>query len=205
MTTPVKQDNIFFGFGGLPIIEVSANSIAKSDVLDVSSVFMAQLFIDYCPTNTGVITTAPELYIESTPFPTGDDAWRPVKTFGFNILTPSSSAVDGAEPAASTLIEETATGTLANGQLVFFKNASLQNSEWSKVQSVSGGASFTLFDGLKNAQTGSTWFNMGQYITEIIDLGGIKRLRALVNNNRAATARSIAVRVGMVQLTSLTA
>jgi len=204
MSIPTKTDNIFFGFGGLPIVEVVANGISKSDVIDVSTIFLAQLFIYYNPTSVTVITSGPELRIESTPFPTGDEGWNPlIQPLIFSTFTPNSSAVDGAEPAGSTLIEEATTTGLANGQQVFFKNTTLQNSEWSKVQAVSAGVSFTIFDGLTRAQTGSTWFNGGENYQPVLDLGGVKRLRAVVNNNRAATARSLALRVGMVQLSSV--
>jgi hypothetical protein len=204
MVTPVKTDNIFFGFGGLPIVEVSANGISKSDVLDVATIFLAQLYIHYCPTGTGAITVGPELAIQGTPFPTGDAGWLPViSPLVFGTLTPNSSAVDGTEAPGSTLIEEVTTTGLANGQLIFFKNGTFQNSEWSRIQAVSAGSSFTIFDGLLNGQTGSTWFNQGQHLTPIVDLGGVKRLRAVVNNNTHATARAIAVRVGMVQLSDI--
>jgi len=204
MAKPIKTDNIFFGFGGLPIIEVAANGISKSDVLDVSTIFLAQLYIHYCPTGVGAITVGPELQIQSTPFPTGDAGWLPIITpIIFGTTTPNSSAVDGSEPVGSTLVEEATTTGLANGQLIFFKNAALQSSEFSRVQAVSGGASFTIFDGLTNAQTGSTWFNQGEHSAPIVDLGGVKRMRAVVNNNRNATARAIALRVGLVQLAQI--
>jgi len=204
MAIPNKTDNIFFGFGGLPIVEVSANGISKSDELNVSSIFIAQLFIDFAPTSVSAITVGPSLEIQSTPFPTGDAGWRAIiAPTVFQTATPNSSAVDGTEAAGSTLIEEVTTTGLANDQLLFFKNTTLQNSEWSKVQAVSAGVSFTIFDGLTNAQTGSTWFNGGEYFTPLVDLGAMKRLRAIVNNNRNATARSLALRVGMVQLSGI--
>ena len=204
MATPTKVDNIFFGFGGLPIVEVSANGISKSDELSVSSIFIAQFFVHYSPTSVAAITVGPELRIESTPFPSGNAGWLPIiAPVIFGINTGNTSAVDGTEAATETLINEVTTTGLANGQLVFFKNSALQNSEFSRVQAVSVGASFTIFDGLTNAQTGSTWFNQGEYFAPLVDLGGVKRLRAVVNNNRDATARSIALRIGMVQLTQI--
>lgn len=204
MATPVKTDNIFFGFGGLPIVEVPASGISKSDVLNVATIFIAQFFIDYAPTSVTPITVGPELQIQGTPFPTGDAGWRPIIDPNiFGTTTPDATTVDGSEPAGSTLIEEATTTGLANGQLVFFKNSIVQNSEWSRVQAVSAGASFTLFDGLINAQTGSTWFNQGEHFTPLVDLGAVKRIRAVVNNNRHATARSLALRVGMVQLSAI--
>lgn len=204
MASAQKTDNIFFGFGGLPIVEVAANGIAKSDVLDVSTIFIAQFFIHFAPTSVAAITVGPELRIESTPFPTGDAGWLPIiDPLSFGTTTPNSSAVDGAEPAGSTLIEEATTTGLANGTLVFFKNPALQSSEFSRVQAVSAGASFTIFDGLTFAQTGSTWFNLGEYSAPLVDLGAVKRLRAVVNNNTNATARACALRVGMVQLVAI--
>jgi len=204
MGSPVKVDNIFFGFGGLPIVEVSANSISKSDELSISGIFMCQLYIEYCPTSVSVITVGAELQIQGTPFPVGNEGWSPVITPAvFGVAAGNSNAVDGTEAAGETLINEVTTTGLANGQIVFFKNSTLQNSEFSRVQAVNAGVSFTIFDGLSRAQTGSTWFNNGEIYAPIIDLGGVKRLRAVVNNNRDATARSIALRVGMVQLSSI--
>ena len=204
MVAPVKVSDIFFPFGGLNIVEVSANGISKSDEVNVATIFIAQLFLDFAPTGVGAITVAPEVYIQCTPFATGNEGWRPViAPFVAGITTPNSSAVDGTEGIGETLIEETVTTGLSNGSMVFFKNASLQNSEWNFVQSVSANVSFTIFDGLTRAQTGSTWFNQAQYYRPIMDLSGCKRLRAFVNNNRNATARACAVRIGMNQLTSV--
>jgi hypothetical protein len=204
MATPTKVSDVFFLFSGNPIVEVSANAVAKSTELNVASIFQARLFIDFAPTGVGAITVGPQLTIESTPFAAGDAGWRPIiSPYVFDVATPNSSAVDGTEAAGQTLIEESTTTGLANDVRVFFKNSTLQNSEWSRVQAVSAGASFTIFDGLTNAQTGSTWFNLAQYFTPLVDLSGTKRIRAVMNNNRNATARACALRVGLVELSEV--
>ena len=204
MATPSKTADVFFQWSGVPILEAAANTLTISTEIDVSTIFVAQLYIDFAPTSTTVITVGPQLSIQSTPFSTGSNGWRPIiSTYTMSITTPNSHAVDGTEAAASTVIEETTTTGLANGTVVFFKNATLQNSEWRGVWAVSAGVSFTLVDGLTNAQTGSTWFNTGQNFQPIVDLSGIKRIRAVLNNNTNATARACAVRVGMIELASI--
>lgn len=203
MAAPTKTSDIFFQFSANPIVEVSANSFSKSAELDVSTIFSARAYVHFSPTGTGAITVGPEVRIESTPYATGDAGWIPIWSQIFGVSGPNSSAVDGTEAAGSTLIEETSTTGLANGVYVFFKNSTLQNSEWSFVQSVSGGASFTILDGLTNAQTGSTWFNLAEVYRPILDLSGCKRLRAVANNNRNATARTCAIRIGLVELSGI--
>ena len=204
MATPTKTADVFFQWSGVPILEASANTLHVSTEIDVSTIFVAQLYIDFAPTSTSAITVGPQLSVQSTPFSTGVDGWRTViSTYTFLVATPNSHAVDGTEAAGSTVIEETTTTGLANNSLVFFKNSTLQNSEWRGVASVDSGVSFTLVDALTNAQTGSTWFNLGQNFNPIVDLSGIKRIRVLVNNNTNATARSCAVRVGMIELASI--
>lgn len=205
MSAPTKTDNLSFLWAAAAIIEVAANTVQKSSELDVSTIFLAQLFIDFAPTGVGVITTGPEIRIESNYKTLGSEGWRPVlQPIILATATPNSSAVDGAEAAGQTVIEEATTTGLANGQLVFFKNGTLANSEFHFVDSVAAGVSFTIRDALMNAQTGATWFNGGEFYTPIIDLGGVKRLRAVVNNNRNATARACAVRIGLVELTTVT-
>lgn len=205
--TPSKTADVFINWPGGSngsIGEISANQVLKSDTLDVSTIFTAQLYIYFAPTSTSAITVGPELQIQSTPFASGDAGWMPIiNSYIFGTTTGNSNAVDGTEAAGSTLIEETTTTGLANGVIVFFKNATLANSEWSFVQSISAGVSFTILDGLTNAQTGSTWYNQGQFYRPIVDLSGVKRLRCVMNNNRNATARTCAIRVGLVELASI--
>lgn len=202
--TPSKTADVFFSWGGATIKEVAANTIEKSTEIDVSTIFTAQMYIHFAPTSTSAITVGPMLQVQSTPFATGDAGWMPIiNPYIFLTTTPNSNAVDGTEAAGSTVIEETTTTGLANGVVVFFKNGTLANSEWAGVWSVTASTSFTLVDGLTNAQTGSTWFNLGQVYRPIVDLSGVKRIRCVVDNNRNATARACVIRVGMVELSSI--
>jgi hypothetical protein len=117
--------------------------------------------------------------------------------------TVTSNSVDGTEAAGQTVIEEATTTGLALGQIIFLKNATIGNSEWGKLVAFTASTSFTLQDGITNAQTGSTWYNRGERFAFALDLTPFKRVRVVCNNNYGASAVAVNWRAACITADSL--
>lgn len=178
------------------ITNVSAGAQSVSSTLSGAAIFAASFFIDIAPEATNVPGT--EIRIEASAKDSGDDTWVTVVRFVSTTNTVNSNSVDGTEAAGQTLIEETTTTGLALGQYIFFKNGTIGNSEWTKLVALSGSTSFTIQDGLTNAQTGATWYNQAERTVIVVDMGSFKRMRVVCNNNYGASAVAVNWRVGCI-------
>ena len=180
MATPTKSTTTLKA-----ITNVAASAQSISDVLDVSGKFETTVFIDISPQATNVPGT--QIRIEASQAASGNDTWVPVSEFLSTADGVNSHAVDGTEAIGQTVIEESTTTGLARNQYVFFKNGTVGNSEWARVVSTVTSTSFTIQDGLTNAQTGATWYNMAERFVANVPAAFL-RLRVVLNNNYGASA-----------------
>jgi hypothetical protein len=178
------------------ITNVSAAAQSVSSVFTASTHLAATIFIDIAPEATN--TPGTELRIEVSQKDSGDDTWVTLTPFLSTKNTVNSNAVDGTEAAGSTVIDETTTTGIAAGQIIFFKNSTIGNSEWAKIVAFTASTSFTLQDGLTNAQTGSTWYNQAERFVAQIDLTAIKRFRVVCNNNFGASSVAVNWRCALI-------
>jgi len=185
------------------ISAVAAGAIDKSSELAVATHLAALLFIDFAPDGTGTPTVGTKVLVQASEKVSGDDTWRDVDVRQTGAAAANSSAVDGTENAGATVIEESATTGIAVDEIVFFKNGTLGNSEWSRVWKVTTNTSFELVDGLTNAQTGSTWFSKCFQFVVPLDLTAIKRLRVVCLNNMGATNIAIHWRAAIITADSI--
>lgn len=183
------------------ITNVSAGAQSVSSTLDVSTVLAAEIFVDISPEATN--TPGTEIRIEVSQKASGDDTWVPITGTVSTTATVNSQAVDGTENAGATVIEETTTTGLALNQWIFFKNGTIGNSEWARLVALSASTSFTLQDGLTNAQTSSTWYNRGERFAFFIDCSAVKRLRVVCNNNYGSSTVAVNWRCAATTLDSI--
>lgn len=185
----------------IAITNVAAAAQSISSELSCATNLAAMIFIDVAPEATN--TPGTEFRIEVSQKASGNDTWVPVTRFLSTTATCNSSAVDGTEAAGQTVIEEATTTGLALGQIIFFKNSTIGNSEWGKLVAFTASTSFTLQDGITNAQTGSTWYNMGERFVAQVDLSCIKRLRVVCNNAYAASSVAVNWRCACITCDSI--
>jgi len=183
------------------ITNVSAGVQSISDELAAGTKLAARIFIDVAPEATNVPGT--EFLIQVNQKASGNDGWVTIWSVLSSKSTLDSNAVDGTEAAGSTVIEETTTTGLALNAWVFFKNGTLLNSEWAQIVALVASTSFTIRDGLTNAQTGSTWYNQAERFHANIDLDTITRLRVVCNNNYAASPVAIDWRCACITCDSI--
>lgn len=182
----------------LAITAVAANLQQKSSTLDLTNIKQATIFIDHARDAAAAFVGAGTEYrIEVSEKSSGNDTWRTITSVVCDITAASSIVMDADEAVDQTLIEIGAT-TPAVNDIVFFKNATLANSEWGKVVAINAGVTFTLLDGLTNAQAAITLFNKAEQFVITLDTKSLTRLRVIVNNNNGSTNQNIVSRIAAI-------
>ena len=189
----------------LAITAVAANVQQLSSVLDISAKYQATVFIDHAKDPTDVaamVGNGTEYRVQVSQKASGNDTW--VDLPGGTVesaITASPSIVMDAEETAGAIQIETGATLAVKGDWVFFKNATIANSEWGKVVSVvatGGSESFTLQDGLTNTQAAITVTNQAARWSLTFDVMSYTRTRVVVNNNKGTTNRAIVCRIAMI-------
>ncbi len=185
----------------LPITAIAANAQQLSSELDISSFGGVSIFIDHArDAATAFVGAGTEYRIMVSEKATGNDTWRTVTSVVCDITAASSIVMDGQELAGSTVIETGATIPAVN-DWVFFKNATLEKSEWAKVTAIvstGGSESFTILFGLINTQAAITLYNKAELFVIPIPTTTFKRLMVCVNNNNGTTNQNIVSRIACI-------
>jgi len=182
----------------LAITAVAANAQQKSSTLDVSLIDNAAIFIDHARDAAAAFVGAGTEYrIEVSEKATGNDTWRTLYSVVCGIAAASSIVMDGEEAAGATLIE-CGDPDPPLGDIVFFKNATIANSEWGKVVAHVNNVSFTLQDGLSNTQAAITLYNKAEQFVLNMSLKTATRMRVVVNNNNGTTNQAVVSRIACI-------
>jgi len=158
--------------------------MSKSAEIDVSDMdeFFGGIF--HAPDGTGTPTKGTLYAWEGSLAATGDDAWVRIAEFVTGLTASTKFDQDGTEAIGATVIEESATTGLTSGEWVFFKDATLANSEWRYVQDVITNTSFTISDGLTTAHDNTTdIYTKAEVFRAVMNVRGYKRLRCICDNN----------------------
>jgi hypothetical protein len=182
----------------LPITAVAANAQQISSEFALTKTSKATIFIDHArDVATAFVGAGTEYRVEVSEQASGNSTWRTAFSVVCDITAASSIVMDAEEAIGQTLIEIGAT-TPAVGDIVFFKNATLANSEWAKVVAINAGVTFTIQDGLTYTQPAITLFNKAEQFVLAIDTTSFTRLRVVVNNNNGTTNQNIVSRVAII-------
>lgn len=186
----------------LAITAIAADAQQKSSTLNIASIDRALIFIDHArDATTAFVGNGTEYGIEVSEKASGNDTWRTLYSVVCGIAAASDIVMDESEPAAETEIKTGAT-LPAVGDIVFFKNATIANSEWAKVIEIdaSGGTEhFDIQDGLTNTQAAlAHMYNKAEQFVLNLDLRGATRLRCVVNNNKGTTNQAIVSRIACI-------
>lgn len=186
----------------LAITAIAADAQQKSSILDVEFMDQILVFIDHARDHASAfVGNGTEYRVEVSEKATGNDTWRVLYSVVCGIAAPSDIATDETEPVAETEISCGATLPAA-GDYVFFKNATIGNSEWVTVIAIdaSGGTEhFDISDGLTNEQAAIAHvYNKAEHFALNLDLKTATRLRVVVNNAKGTTNRAIVSRIAAI-------
>jgi len=176
----------------LGLQQLSSNSVVVGTAQDVSTKLAATVFIHFALVDAGgVLLDGVEFRIEASAKSSGNDQWFPLVAFKTYTAAPEAEAVSGTVSAAATTIAVSSTTNLSVGNIIFIKNATIANSEWARISGVTTNASITVIDGLTNAQTGSTIYNLAEMYTAQLDLTAIGRIRLVADGSGTGRATVI--------------
>lgn len=136
----------------------------------------------------------PNVRVEVSSKPSGDDAWVPVAIYqpavGASIVnTTLSSAVS----AAATTVPVASATNIAAGDVLFLGDSSSSNWELIRVKSVSG-TTITLEEACTNSHTsGAAVYDQSEVYATTVDLLGFTRARVVADN--ANSGQTMAIRV----------
>lgn len=183
----------------LAITKVAADAQQKSSELTLTNIKRVVIFVDHGRTaTTAFVGAGTEYRIEASQKATGNDTWRTIDSDTCVITAATEITADGAEATGQTLIEIGANTPVA-GDIVFWENATLANSEWMKVVAIVAGTSFTILDGLTNDQAAAKKiYNKGEQFVSNLDVTGYTRLRVIVNNNNGTTNAQVVSRIAAI-------
>lgn len=183
----------------LAITKVAANAQQKSSELALTNMKKVAILIDHGRTaTTAFVVAGTEYRIEVSQKAAGDDTWRTIASAVCGIATALEITAAGAEAAGQTLIACGDPEPAVN-DVVFWENATLALSEWGKVVARVDNTSFTIADGLTNAQaTAKKIYNKGEQFVLLLDVEAYTRLRVVVNNNNGTTNAQVASRIAAI-------
>jgi len=183
----------------LAITAIAAGAQQKSSILALTGIKKAAVFIDHGRTaTTAFVGAGTEYRVEVSEKATGNDAWRTLASVVCAITAASEITADGNEAAGESVIDIGAT-TPALGDIIFWENATIANSEWIKVAAIVAGTSFTCLDDLTNAQTAAQKiYNKAEQFVLNLDVEPFTRMRVVANNNNGSTNAAIVSRVACI-------
>jgi len=173
---------------------LAANLQSESLELDLTNIKKVSLFIQHARDAANAFVGAGTEYrVLVSSKATGDDGWFPLISVVADIAAASAIATDADEAVGQTRIECGST-VPAVGDFVFFKNATIANSEMSKViaRDVTGGSEyFDILNGLTHLQEDGTYYNKGEKFALSLDVSAFSRLKVVCNNNNGSTNQAI--------------
>lgn len=149
---------------------VAQNAVREGATTDVSGAYDVVLHIDIALTQA-IAHTGTKIEVQISSNTSGDEDWSTLTSFIGPTGTPNSEAVTGTEAAGSTVIECASTVGLYDDdetRFIFFENGTVANSELGLLVSHVANTSVTVQDGITNAQTSSTMWDIAQrYVVQI--------------------------------------
>lgn len=183
----------------LAIVSTASNAVTVGSGIDVSTYYSGILRIRMGRGTGSAFTVGPKVRVEVSPktSPTAND-WIALTSFVMALgASIGSTAVSGTEAVGQTVVSLTSGTNFTAGDYIFFHNATIGSSEWSRVVSIATN-DITIEEGLVNAQTGATARDQAEQYPCSVDLVGINRLRVVVDGAGSGQAVICEVTAGFV-------
>lgn len=180
---------------------IAASTQTKSSVVSLTGATKVIFYIDHGRASTAAFgTQGTEYRVETSQKASGNDAWVVAATVTCASTVCLAIASSAAGTVAQTSIVITSGTAPTLGDLVSVANtATPANTEWLKVASVTGTASFTILDGLTYAYAAAdTIFTQAERRTIAIDNAAYSRARIVINNNNSGTTQAIRSRIACI-------
>ncbi len=183
---------------GITLVAPNIQSVSSELALD--EIGQVTFFIDHAKHDDDApVGQGTEYVIQASEKATGDDVWRALTSFTASTTAPTVMTMDAAEAAGQTTIECGVT-TPVVGDILFFYNVWIYNSEWATVVARTDGAAVYLESGLTNAQGGAaaTIYTQSEHFVQTINMESLLRARVICNNTKGTTNRQICWRCAAI-------
>jgi hypothetical protein len=185
----------------MAIRTIAASTYIASTILALTGVKQATFFIDHARAATAAFgTNGTQYLLQASEKATGNDTWRTLATFTADSTAASSALSSGAiAAAATTIVILSGTAFVANDLVFIADTTAATASEWVRVVSVTGTASFKILDGITNAHADTeVLYNKAENFSVTVDCASLTRARVIVNNNASGTCQNIYSRVAVI-------
>ena len=184
----------------LAITSIAASVQQISTTLSLVGIKKATFFIDHARASSAAFSTnGTEYRIEASEKAAGNETWRTLASVLASSAVAQTCAASGNYTAGAETITILSGTALTLGDVYFWINGAAASAEWMKVRAISGTASFTILDGLTNAQAAaSAIVGLAEHFVLFLDVEPITRVRVVVNNNASGTAQAIYARVACI-------
>ena len=180
----------------LTLQELASGEVAIG-TLNIDGMDGCKVYIRMGRLATTAFTAAVNFRVEVSPDNSGN-RWEPVTILSTQLGTSvADQAVNGTVAAGARIITMASTTGFVVGDVVYFDNTTVLNSEWGRIKAVAANVSVTLEDVLANAQTGATVYDQAEiYAPVSVDLRGAKRIRVVADG--AGGGQAFAVEAKML-------
>lgn len=201
VTLPAVDATKTVGTSVMALQTVSASSVAISTPVSTGNALGATIFIHFGREAETAAGAGVNIRIEASSKSSGEGHWYPLCIFTTGFAACSGEAVSGTEAAGQTVISVASTTGLTAGDIIFFFNGTIANSEWHRIKSIVAATSVTLEDALVNAQTGSTFYDSAEMFVAQLDLTAVSRLRIVADGS--AFTQAFAIEADMITFDSI--
>lgn len=178
----------------LAITNCATATITVGSAVDVSTkIGPAVAFIKLGRTAATALANQVKFRLEGSAKTSGNDEWIPIYEWTSNNATTaaSSTTLNGATTAGNTTSTLTSGTGFGAGDLVYFKESTLSNSEWSRLVGQSGTTSTFEEAQTRNHANGITVSDTAEMWQIPIDIAGQVRIRFIVDCASAATTTAV--------------
>ena len=178
----------------LALQTVAASTVVKTaSPLNVSTFLAAALYIRFGREAATAAGAGVNIRIEGSPDTSGDEHWNILGQYTTQFAACSDDTVSGTASIGATTVTLTSITGFAVGDVIFFLNGTIGQSEWHRIKGVSG-AVITLEDPLTYAQTGSSVYDSAEIFPVMqVDLNGVMRIRAVSDGALFTQAHAVEV------------
>ncbi len=185
----------------LSLQSVAASSVAVGTAFDMSTKLGGLIHVRFGRRSATAAGAGVNIRLESSMASSGNNTWFPFALMTSAFAACEAEAVSGTVAAAATVITVASTTNLAAGDVIYIDNGTIANSEWARIKSIVTNTSVTIEDGLVNAQTGATIYDLAEIYSPIAIPEGAVRIRAVADGSLFTQA--FAIQVSLMTLDSL--
>jgi len=180
---------------------VAASTVVISSAFDVSGKIGGIIQARLGRRSATAAGAGVNIRLESSSATSGDNTWFPFAILTSAFAACEAEAVSGTVNSGTNIITVASTSNLTIGDIIFIDNATIGNSEWGRIKSVSTNTSVTIEDNLVNAQTGSTLYDAAEIYAPIAIPEGAVRIRAVADG--ASFTQAFAINVNLITIDSI--